>query len=106
MLLYILGSLFLDMLTIEFKISMSLLQKLLMLYLKIPVDSSSCKICFKKDSKLQMILKNKLTNMFYNGELMYIYLKIQIEEIFIKDIQLSKELQEALSSATKERRFS
>ncbi len=92
--------------TIGFKISMSLLHKLLMLFLKILADSLSCKICFKKDSKLQMIFKNKSINMFYNGESMYIYLNLQIEEIFIKDIQLSKELQEALSSATKERRFS
>lgn len=30
---------------------------------------------------------------------------IEIEEIFIKDIQLSKELQDSLSSAAKERRL-
>lgn len=36
---------------------------------------------------------------------MYLLFKFKIEEIFIKDIQLSKDLQDSLSSAAKERRL-
>jgi hypothetical protein len=70
-----------DMLSIGFRISVLLLLKSLMPFLKTRVASLSYRIFLRKDNKFLMILKNKLINMWKNGELMYIFIYSDLRDL-------------------------
>lgn len=77
-----------------------------MLFLKTQQDHFNYKNCWKRDRKQLIQLKSKLNSTLKIGNtLVYIYNRgVIIDNIYIKDIKLSKDLQEALSSAATEAR--